>query len=119
MVSKIFFTSLFIASTAMAGGKSEKLDTVCEQQVVDVVYDKLGRHDETFGVVESIKAVSDLFSPMIGKVVQANADLVADPAKINTDAHTEWMIVIEASDASAQFAALLDSDTYENFVKSI
>lgn len=91
----------------------------------DIVYldlPKVGRElkaHETFGVVESIKAVSDLFSPMAGKVAQANADLVSDPAKINTDAHTEWMIVIEASDASAQFAALLDSDAYENFVKSI
>ena len=91
----------------------------------DIVYldlPKVGRElkaHETFGVVESIKAVSDLFSPMAGKVTQANADLVSDPAKINTDAHTEWMIVIEANDASAQFSALLDSDAYENFVKSI
>ena len=50
---------------------------------------------------------------------KGNKKLVSDPAKINTDAHTEWMIVIEANDASAQFAALLDSDAYENFVKSI
>ncbi len=91
----------------------------------DIVYldlPKIGRElkeHETFGVVESIKAVSDLFSPVSGKVVQANSDLVSDPAKINTNPHGEWMIVVETPDASAQFNALMDSAAYESFVKTL
>ena len=91
----------------------------------DIVYldlPKVGRElkeHETFGVVESIKAVSDLFSPVAGKVVQANTDLISDPAKINSNPHGEWMIVVESSTASAQFNALLDAATYESFVKSL
>ena len=91
----------------------------------DIVYldlPKLGRElkgHETFGVVESIKAVSDLYSPMNGKVVEANAALVSDPSKINTNAHGEWMVVLEAPDAQAQFEAMLTSEAYEAFVKTV
>jgi len=91
----------------------------------DIVYldlPKIGRElkaHETFGVVESIKAVSDLFSPVRGKVVQVNSDLVQDPARINSTPHTEWMIVIESSDAKTQFDSLMKSSEYEAFVKSL
>jgi glycine cleavage system H protein len=91
----------------------------------DIVYldlPKVGRElkaHETFGVVESIKAVSDLFSPVNGKVVQANADLVSDPAKINSAPHTEWMLVIESADAKAQYDALMSPADYESFVKTL
>ncbi len=90
----------------------------------DIVYldlPKVGRElkaNETFGVVESIKAVSDLYSPLAGKVVQANTDLTQDPGKINLTPHTEWMIVIEAQDAKAQFNALMGADEYTAYVKN-
>ena len=91
----------------------------------DIVYldlPKSGRelksHD-TFGVVESIKAVSDLYSPINGKVIQSNTDLVSDPGKINLNAHHEWMLVIEADDAKAQFDGLMSADEYSNYVKSL
>jgi glycine cleavage system H protein len=74
---------------------------------------------EVFGVVESIKAVSDLYSPVNGKVVQINSDLVSDPAKINSTPHNEWMITLEANDAKAQFEALMTSDAYSAFVKTL
>lgn len=83
---------------------------------------KLGRElkaNETFGVVESIKAVSDLYSPMNGKVVQANTDLANDPGKINSSAHTEWLIIMEASDAKSQFDSLMDSSAYEAYTKTL
>jgi glycine cleavage system H protein len=83
---------------------------------------KVGRElkaHETFGVVESIKAVSDLFSPVTGKVVDANSDLVSEPGKINSNPHQEWMLVIEAPDAKAQFAGLMDSAAYSDFVRSL
>jgi glycine cleavage system H protein len=74
---------------------------------------------ETFGVVESIKAVSDLYSPLNGKVAQANTDLVGDPGRINSNPHGEWMLVIEAADAKAQFNALMDSAAYMDFIRSL
>ena len=91
----------------------------------DIVYldlPKLGRElkaHETFGVVESIKAVSDLYSPLSGKVVQTNSDLISDPSKINQNAHEEWLLVIEASDAKSQFDGLMNSDDYSNYVKAL
>jgi glycine cleavage system H protein len=91
----------------------------------DIVYldlPKVGRelkaHD-VFGVVESIKAVSDLYSPIAGKVIQSNSDLVSDPGKINTNAHGEWMLVLESSDAQNQFNGLMTADEYTNYVKSL
>ena len=91
----------------------------------DIVYldlPKVGRElkaHETFGVVESIKAVSDLFSPVNGRVTKSNSDLVSDPAKVNVNAHGEWMLVIEAPDAKSQFETLMDSTAYSAFVKSL
>ena len=91
----------------------------------DIVYldlPKVGRElkgHETFGVVESIKAVSDLYSPVQGKVVNANADLQSDPGKINSKPHQEWMIIIESPNAKEQFESLMSSTDYENFVKSL
>jgi glycine cleavage system H protein len=91
----------------------------------DIVYldlPKVGRelkaHD-TFGVVESIKAVSDLYSPVSGKVSKTNSDLVSDPSKINSNAHGEWMLVIESSDAKSQYDGLMSADDYSNYVKSL
>ena len=83
---------------------------------------KVGRElkaHETFGVVESIKAVSDLYAPVSGKVVETHADLVSDPGRINTQPHTEWMLVVEASDAKAQFEGLLDADAYQEYIRSL
>lgn len=83
---------------------------------------KVGRElkaHETFGVVESIKAVSDLYAPVSGKVVETHTDLVSDPGRINSQPHTEWMLVVEAADAKAQFDGLLDADAYQEYVRSL
>ncbi len=83
---------------------------------------KIGRElksHETFGVVESIKAVSDLYAPVSGKVVEIHAELVSDPGRINSQPHTEWMLVVEASDAKAQFDGLLDAETYQEYIRSL
>lgn len=91
----------------------------------DIVYldlPKVGRElksHETFGVVESIKAVSDLYSPVSGKVTQSNSDLVSDPGKINQNPHGEWMLVLESPDAKSQFEGLMSADDYSNYVKSL
>jgi glycine cleavage system H protein len=83
---------------------------------------KVGRElksHETFGVVESIKAVSDLYAPVSGKVVEIHSDLVSDPGRINSQPHTEWMLVVEAADAKAQFDGLMDADAYQEYVRSL
>lgn len=90
--------------------------------VVFVELPKVGRDlkaGETFGVVESIKAVSDLYSPVSGKVLAVNDAVVGEPSSVNRDPHTSaWLIKIETSDASA-LSGLMDSTAYSAFVSSI
>ena len=69
----------------------------------------------TFGSVESVKAVSDLYSPVSGKVTAVNEALKTEPDKINQDAHGTWIIKVELSD-SGQLTNLLDAATYEAFI---
>jgi glycine cleavage system H protein len=84
----------------------------------DVVYVELpkvgttfGAHD-VFGTIEAVKAVSELFSPVGGEVVEVNAALDGEPALVNTDPYGKgWMIRLRVQD-SAQLDALLDASTY-------
>ncbi|MGD0096788.1 MAG: glycine cleavage system protein GcvH [Terracidiphilus sp.] len=69
----------------------------------------------TFGSVESVKAVSDLFSPVTGKVTAVNEELTQAPDKINETPHEAWIIKVELADP-AQFNALLDAAAYEAFI---
>jgi glycine cleavage system H protein len=69
----------------------------------------------TFGSVESVKAVSDLFSPVSGTVTAVNDELKTSPDKINEDAHTAWIIKVDLSDP-AQYDGLLDAAAYEAFI---
>ena len=70
----------------------------------------------TFGVVESVKAVSDLFAPVAGEVVEANAALAAAPEVVNGDPYgAGWMLRIRLADP-AQVDALLDPAAYEALV---
>ena len=69
----------------------------------------------TFGSVESVKAVSDLFSPVTGTVTAVNEELKSAPDKINADPHGAWIIKVQLSDP-AQFNALLDAAAYEAFI---
>jgi glycine cleavage system H protein len=69
----------------------------------------------TFGSVESVKAVSDLYSPVSGTVTAINEELNSSPDKINEDAHAAWIIKVELSDP-AQAGSLLDAAAYEAFI---
>jgi glycine cleavage system H protein len=71
---------------------------------------------KTFGSVESVKAVSDLYAPVSGKVVAVNEELATAPEKVNADAHGAWMIRIELKDAG-EVSKLLSADDYDKFVK--
>ena len=71
---------------------------------------------KVFGSVESVKAVSDLYSPVTGTVVEVNAELATAPEKINTDAHGTWMLKVKIADPS-EVNQLLTAADYEKFVK--
>lgn len=70
---------------------------------------------KTFGTVESVKAVSDLYAPVSGKVTEVNGDLATAPEKINKDANQTWMIKIAPKDP-AELSDLLSAADYEKFV---
>jgi glycine cleavage system H protein len=70
---------------------------------------------KTFGTVESVKAVSDLFAPVSGTVTATNEDLATAPEQVNKDAHAAWMVKIKLKDP-AEMNALLSAADYEQFV---
>ncbi|MEI9981311.1 MAG: glycine cleavage system protein GcvH [Edaphobacter sp.] len=70
---------------------------------------------KSFGSVESVKAVSDLFAPVSGTVTAINEELKDAPEKINSDANTTWMLKVELSDAK-QVDGLLSAADYEKFI---
>ena len=89
-----------------------------QQQLGDIVYvelPELGRvldAGEPFGVIESVKAVSDLYAPVAGEVVEVNEVLAEQPEAVNEDCYGDgWMIAIQVEDASA-LANLLDAAAY-------
>ena len=89
-----------------------------QQQLGDIVYvelPELGRvldAGEPFGVIESVKAVSDLYAPVAGEVVEVNEVLAEQPEAVNEDCYGDgWMIAIQVDDASA-LASLLDAAAY-------
>ena len=92
-----------------------------QQSLGDIVFVELPKIGETieshstFGSVESVKAVSDLYAPVSGTVSAINEDLTSAPEKINTDANTTWLIKITLSDPS-QIDALLTAEAYDKFV---
>jgi glycine cleavage system H protein len=75
------------------------------------------RKDAVFGTVESVKAVSDLFAPVSGKVVKVNDPLADSPEYINEDCYDEgWMIQVELSDPG-ELGALMNSSEYQAYLK--
>jgi len=92
-----------------------------QQQLGDVVFVELpevGRvltQGEVFGTIESVKAVSELFSPIGGEVLAVNGDLSASPEVVNTKPHETWMIRVRVANA-ADTGALLSSTEYDALV---
>lgn len=90
-----------------------------QEQLGDVVFvelpdvgEEFGMGD-SFGVVESVKTVSDLFMPVAGKIVEINEDLEDSPEAVNEDPYGEgWIVAIEVEDKS-QLDQLMDSEAYQ------
>ena len=92
-----------------------------QQSLGDIVFveiPKVGAEitaGKTFGTVESVKAVSDLFAPASGTVTEVNEELATSPEKVNSDAHGAWMVKITLKNPS-ELDALLSAADYEKFV---
>jgi glycine cleavage system H protein len=90
----------------------------------DIVFVELpdvGRNlkvEESFGVVESIKSVSDLYSPFSGEVLEVNSDLVNSPEQINTSPYESWMIKMKLSNPK-EVEALMSAPDYKNYCESL
>jgi glycine cleavage system H protein len=93
-----------------------------QQQLGDVVYMDLPevgarlKAGQSFGTIESVKAVSELYAPVSGEVVEVNAALKNKPESVNADPHGSWMIVLRLS-APGETAALLDATQYGDLVR--
>lgn len=92
-----------------------------QQSLGDIVFveaPKIGSEltaGKSFGTVESVKAVSDLFAPASGTVTEVNGDLATSPEKVNKDPHGSWMVKISLKNPS-ELNALLSAADYEKFV---
>lgn len=98
------------------------ITTFAADQLGDVVYVDLpevgaevGQFDK-FGEIESVKTVSDLFSPVGGKVIEVNDAIKDSPEVVNTDTYGEgWLLKVQISDP-AQLDALMDASAYESHI---
>jgi glycine cleavage system H protein len=93
-----------------------------QQELGDVVFvevPKVGtavKAGQSFGTVESVKAVSEIFSPVTGEITETNAALSATPEKINSDPHGEaWLVKIRLSDPK-EVSSLMDAAAYEAYI---
>ncbi len=94
-----------------------------QQQLGDIVFVDLPKpgavfnQGDSFGAVESVKAVSDLCAPVSGEVIEVNADLADRPEAINEDCHGDgWMVVLAPSEAG-EIGSLLDAERYRKHVE--
>jgi glycine cleavage system H protein len=96
-----------------------------QEQLGDLVHVELPELEravaegETCAVVESVKAASDVFAPLAGKVVEINETITEDPSIVNTDAEGEgWFFRLELDDTDA-FEGLMDQDGYDEYLETL
>ena len=93
-----------------------------QQQLGDVVYVELPevgvklKQGQSFGTIESVKAVSELYSPVSGEVAEINTALKDQPETVNSDPHGNWMIVIKLTNPG-ETGGLLDASQYQDLIK--
>ncbi|WP_428488941.1 glycine cleavage system protein GcvH [Rhodopila sp.] len=96
-----------------------------QEQLGDLVHVELPELEravaegETCAVVESVKAASDVFAPLAGKIVEINETVTEDPSIVNSDAEGEgWFFRLELDDTDA-FEALMDQDAYDEYLETL
>ena len=93
-----------------------------QQQLGDVVYVDLPdvgaklKQGQSFGTIESVKAVSELYSPVSGEVAEVNTALKDKPEMTNKDPHATWMVVLKLTNPG-EVGALLDATQYQTLIK--
>lgn len=104
------------------GGKAYiGITDYAQHSLGDIVYVELPETDselnagDTFGVIESVKAASDVYIPVSGKVTETNEAIVDDPSLVNADAYENWMICVDMKDKS-ELNNLMDSKQYEDII---
>ncbi len=94
-----------------------------QHELGDIVYVELPEEDDelakgdVFGVIESVKAASDSFTPLSGTVTAVNEELEDAPESVNADPYAAWMFEIELSDAS-ELDGLMDAEAYKTFCEA-
>ena len=102
--------------TALVG-----ISDYAQHHLGDIVYVELPEvgdefeKEEAFAAIESVKAASDIYLPIGGKVIEINEELEDEPALLNTDAFENWLVKIEIADA-AELEELMTSEDYEKFL---
>ena len=106
----------------LAGDTAEVgITDYAQRQLGDVVYIELPdagaavEAGQPFGTIESVKAVSELFAPVGGEVIEVNGHVKAHPETVNSDPHGTWLIRIRVSNAAGA-DTLLDSDQYQQIL---
>jgi glycine cleavage system H protein len=96
-----------------------------QEQLGDLVHVELPELErtvvegETVAVVESVKAASDIFAPLAGKIVEINETIVEDPSIVNSDAEGEgWFFRLELDDPDS-FETLMDQDAYDEYLETL
>ena len=94
-----------------------------QQTLKDIVYVELpevGENvevGEVFGSIESVKAVSDLISPVTGKITEINAEIVDTPELVNEDPYASWLVKVKPTDLENEFKLLLSPEDYDEICK--
>ena len=108
------------------GTVSVGVDDYAQAQLHEIVYVELPEMDaeiaqaDAIGAVESVKAVSDMYSPLGGKIVAVNEELLDSPDKINTDPYGEgWIAKLEPSNLEGDLANLMDAAAYTEYLKTL
>jgi glycine cleavage system H protein len=104
-------------------GKTAKIGITdyAQNSLGDIVFVELPKvgssleKNKVFGSVESVKSVSDLFAPASGTVTAVNEELATAPEKINTDAHSAWILKLDLSDPS-EVDGLLKAEDYQKYI---
>ncbi|MBN1682409.1 glycine cleavage system protein GcvH [Candidatus Bathyarchaeota archaeon] len=102
------------------------IDDYAQGQLHEIVYVELPKVEsdvvqgKSIGAVESVKAVSDMFSPISGKIIEVNQDLLDNPDKINKDPYGEgWIAKIQPTNLETDLAKLYDSEKYKTYLGTL
>ena len=108
------------------GNVAVGIDDYAQSQLHEIVYVELPEMDAevvqgaALGAVESVKAVSDMYAPVGGKVVEVNEELLDSPEQINDDPYGEgWIAKIEPSGLEADLAKLMDAEKYKAYLATL